>query len=93
MGRFCLIFVLAVGLSGCATVHMQKETKDGGRVSIFGPPDDGFKKAAKLMAKKCPNGYEEVERGIQGSGTTMHGGGSSTEVPARYIEFKCKSVQ
>lgn len=97
MRSVIMILGLAFLLSGCAAAQLEKETKDGGRVVVYGArgvaADKGIKQAQETMSKKCPNGYDVIEEGWQGSGVTMYGGGLATETQAKYFEFKCKTVQ
>lgn len=95
MKNFLTLFI-CVSLAGCASARLQRETKDGGHVQIFGhrsvAAEKGFEKAKALMSAKCPGGFEEIGRGVENSGSLSHdpiiGGMSADEVA--YIDFKCR---
>lgn len=82
-------------LVGCAGAKIIKETKDGGRVAAYGANGLAAEKAITLahkkMATKCPQGYEVIEEGWQGSGVTSYGGGVGVEAQEKYFDFKCKN--
>jgi hypothetical protein len=92
--RLAILTAMVLGLSGCAVAELKKETPNGGRVHVMGyasQKDGGVKKAEEIISKKCPGGYEELERGTESAGARMGVGyGGSVDVPAFYIEFKCK---
>jgi hypothetical protein len=91
MARFLILALLTLIGTGCTHAMLKTERKDGGRISFSGPPDKSMKQAKDLMSKKCPNGYEEVEKGSESSGMRVGGGlgGGSIDVPSQYIDFKC----
>lgn len=57
--------LLLAGLTGCSTARFVRSTSDGGVVAI--PSNSNYwpfyhrDAAERLMAQKCPNGYEVVE--------------------------------
>ena len=89
-----ILILLLVG--GCASAGLVKERPDGGRVQVLGPgshTDSGVKKAEAIILKKCPHGYDEVERGSEDSGAKAGTGyGGSVDMQAFFIEFKCKKA-
>ena len=87
-----LIFFLL--LTGCATPEMIRENKDGGRIIVHGSRsvagDAGKEKAQKMMAAKCPSGYEIIETGQLDNGQTHVGYGQFVTNRELYYDFKCK---
>lgn len=97
-----LLASILVITSACAPVALlKKESADGGRVHVTGPGSlapEGMEKAEEVMAKKCPGGYEKLEWGEESSGAHQsmaigYGNAVSADIPARFVEFKCKPAQ
>lgn len=92
--RYMILASILIFQLGCAVARLEKESPDGGRVQVTGPGNrapSGIQKAQAVILKKCPNGYQELERGIVNSGAAMGTGiGGSVPIEDFYIDFKCK---
>lgn len=92
--RVVILSALVLGLAGCANARLVKETSDGGRVMAYGSQGIAKEKAIKLahaeMEKKCPNGYEITEQGLDNTGVGVYHAGMTSQVQDKYFDFKCK---
>jgi|SoiMethySBSTD1v2_1073268.scaffolds.fasta_scaffold3299000_1 hypothetical protein len=101
----CLLVLLSVAgclLIGCSeAVMLSQESEEGGVVTYLYKEDRGGpmgsphrKDALKVMATKCPSGYNIVKDGqVQGySSMSSVEGGEGEEVTRRWgVQFQCKT--